>query len=613
MTNFKINNASSNAVTKSNLINVPVFTGVQPSDIRNVDTTTLKQQVFEIKNVKAFQIAKSINYTELRMLMAETEHANFIASGGKFSWNSAVAYQLIANIFVRVSNNNLAIAANRVYIRNEFDMLSPIAKVSEIPWAQIINPMLETNISATAKTNAINEIIALLNKDSSSQNVIQFLDSYIKDDVFYEGIYDDIVDWVIPYKAMPFASSRKFTKPVQEVDDTFNFITNYDPAGFTYMFNLLGTMFMTKPGSKAKYGAKMLNLYGQTGSNGKSLTLSLISDTINGTHVSNFPTQSNTAGISMMMLKDKNYTSSFINKLFVFDADLTKGYLPETISDILKKYTAGDETTIEAKYENAVTVRPAMLLAMASNEQIKSSDKSGGIERRMSWFSINKKFPHDVNVNPADKKFFDNLFSEEASQYVFELILNGYINVIEQGSLIEPESVKLNNTEMNNANNSAQSWITDFSETNLICKTVDELYTQYCIDLQNSNEGTPVNKKNWWFAVSKQFPNLIQRKLKLKSKKSSPVNKVTDYLPYSDSDIEWFTSKKTCHTVSVILPETMENASLKEIKDMSFDLVNECFDGITFETKIKPKRKPHVKVNMKSQDKSTKQQTAQTN
>jgi hypothetical protein len=610
MTNFEINNAVSNNTTKPNLISVPVFTGVQPNDIKSVDLSSLKQQTYEIKNAKAYQIAKSIDYTKLRQLLIEVEHANFIASGGKFSWQSSTAYQLIANSFVKICNNNLAIAGNRVYIRNEFDMLSPIAKVSEIPWAQIINPMLETNISATAKTNTINEIIALLNKDSSSQNVIQFLDSYIKDDVFYEGIYDDIVDWVIPYKAMPFASSRKFTKPVQEVDDTFNFITNYDPAGFNYMFNLLGTMFMTKPGSKAKYGAKMLNLYGQTGSNGKSLTLSLISDTINGTHVSNFPTQSNTAGISMMMLKDKNYTSSFINKLFVFDADLTKGYLPETISDILKKYTAGDETTIEAKYENAVTVRPAMLLAMASNEQIKSSDKSGGIERRMSWFSINKKFPHDVNVNPADKKFFDNLFSEEAAQYIFELILNGYINVIELGSLIEPDSVKQNNTEMNNANNSAQSWITDFDEKNLICKTVDELYTQYCVDLQNSNEGTPVNKKNWWFAVSKQFPNLIQRKLKLKSKKSSPVNKVTDYLPYSDSSVEWFTTKKTCHTVSVILPEEMKDASLKDIKDLSFDLVNECYDGITFETTIKPKqkrkRKPVVKI-------KTKQQSTQTN
>ncbi len=275
MTNFKINNAVSNNTNKPNLISVPVFAGVQPSDIKSVDVSTLKQQIYEIKNAKAYQIAKSIDYTKLRQLLIEVEHINFVASGGKFSWQSSTAYQLIANSFVKICNNNLAIAGNRVYIRNEFDMLSPIAKVSEIPWAQIINPMLETNISATAKTNTINEIIALLNKDSSSQNVIQFLDSYIKDDVFYEGIYDDIVDWVIPYKAMPFASSRKFTKPVQEVDDTFNFITNYDPAGFNYMFNLLGTMFMTKPGSKAKYGAKMLNLYGQTGSNGKSLTLSL--------------------------------------------------------------------------------------------------------------------------------------------------------------------------------------------------------------------------------------------------------------------------------------------------------------------------------------------------
>lgn len=575
MTKFQIHD--NNNTSDYNTISVNAY---------DMNGKVTKTEKFNINNAYSFNIAKIIDYNKIRLTVKLKEAANLHASAKKSpKIASGDLYQVLANTFIDNVKDNMAIVGNQMFIRNALGMLAPFCKASDVEWIQLINPMLQEIVPANTKNQIIAEIKSQLNQQSAVEPTIQFIDSYIIDNKLYKGIYNGIVKWVIPYKALPFITSGKFTKVVPEIDETFNFINNNDPEKKNYMFQLLGMMFMTNPETKSAFGAKMLNLYGQSGSNGKSLALNLISDTLNGKRVKDFPTQKNTAGISIMLLKDKNYTSTFVDKIFVYDPDLTFPYLPENISDTLKKYTAGDETTVEAKYENATTVRPSLLLAIGSNEKIKSSDKTGGLERRMSWFEIADKFPYDINRDASHKSFFDALFTEEASVYLFELILNGFITLSEIGSLIEPESVIKTNEEMHHANNSAQEWAQDMETMDFFGRTVKEMYALYVRDLEGEaipgnryNGPKAVNTTNWWYAVTKYHPDLVQTKLKVNSSKTNHLNIIYDILPLSNDDTQWYTVDKSCHAFNVIVTKEFENAKLKDIKAKSEEIKAELYN-----------------------------------
>ena len=598
MSKFIINKQDNSSEIQEITVNIytPESSASSGQNISKDDIKVSGTKTFTINNKYSYEIAKTIDYNKLIKAIVyigcKDKYISTLAILDKslkanLNMVDKVLYQTIANLFVELVKDDIAIHNNYIYLRNEYGMLASLCKISDVNWVQIINPLLIKSISAASKKHLIEEITNQLNNQSDTEPTIQFLDSYIIDNKLYEGIYKGIVKWVIPYKALPYATTRKFTKIVPEIDETFNFITNNNVETHDYMFQLLGTMFMTNPESKAAYGAKMMNLYGASGSNGKSLSLGLIADTLNGLRVKNFPTQNNTAGISIMNLKDKNYTSVFINKIFVYDPDVTKSYLPETISDILKKYTAGDETTVEAKYENAIVVRPSLLMAIGSNERIKSSDKTGGLERRMSWFDIDKKFPYNINENPEHQEFFNKLFTEEASTYLFELILKGYIELIEIGSLIEPASVRESNEEMHHANNSAQEWAKDMELNDLLYKTVKEVYAAYIRDIEGdysnniASKQKAVSETNWWYAITKYHPEVKQLKLKLNSSmKDYGINEVSSFLPLSSDTSTWLSQDKSAHYVKIIVKENDLSDSLKTIKNKSYEIFVDKMDKL---------------------------------
>ena len=165
------------------------------------------------------------------------------------------------------------------------------------------------------------------------------------------------------------------------------------------------------------------------GSNGKSTFLEMLSEFLGSENVSS---------LSLSELNHNFKLSEITSKLANIGDDISGEYLEDT--SIFKKLVTGEDITVDKKNEQPYKLRNTAKLIFASNDLPMSSDKSDGMERRLTIVPFNARFrTTDEDYDPF---IIDKLTSDNARSYLLNLGISGAKRLFEQNGFTESQVAK---------------------------------------------------------------------------------------------------------------------------------------------------------------------------
>lgn len=190
---------------------------------------------------------------------------------------------------------------------------------------------------------------------------------------------------------------------------------------------------------------KAFILYGD-GSNGKSTLLDMIISLIGDVNVSS---------LSLKELNHNFKLSEITSKLANIGDDISDEYL--TDSSIFKKLVTGEEITVDKKNEQPYKIRNYAKMIFAANTLPNTYDKSNGMIRRLSIIPFNALFSKtDPDYDPF---IVDKLTSENASNYLLRLAVDGIRRVFANQKFTDPQGVINMVTEYEKENNNVLQFL----------------------------------------------------------------------------------------------------------------------------------------------------------
>lgn len=366
-----------------------------------------------------------------------------------------------------------------VYLKNEygvFDVVKPLRHVDFTSF--IVGTMPPTNFNTDSLFSSIANFVKTELKCQSNKKITQFNDCYIDgtsvDGTLQvrEGVYDGIAHHYVSRYAYNTLTSGKTNHQSREIDDFLNHISNQDEEVREYLLYMLSTMFINTSEMKKKYATTILNFYGENGQNGKSTLCELIEKVLNHTEQSN-----NYVSSGIDEWHDKNTLLSVAKSMVVADLDANSDVLNNKNTSIIKKIASGDSINVKQLYVDQFSMKPTTLVIVCSNSDIRSFEKSGGWNRRLEKFKI------DEQLN-RDGKWFMDLYSKESLDYLFDLLLIYFKNMITSDDLPKkPQAIiRTKNEYIYNENNVLQflDYIDLSQITNTSTNLAFRMYSEWC-------------------------------------------------------------------------------------------------------------------------------------
>lgn len=322
--------------------------------------------------------------------------------------------------------------------------------------------------------------------NGTSDNIIQFLDCYVKDGRVYEGMHPTVGRFLIRKKVYEAVKNRKPTKVVKEVDQLIAHLCDYDEKNIKLMVSILATVFLNDQEMKNTLSPH-LRIFGPSGANGKTTLEELLRKGF-GNH--------NVVATQIGELDNYHFVETTVQSLIAIDGDSSSKALSSDAAATFKRIVTGDTVRSRQIYGKMRDVKSMCLLLAFCNTLPKSSDKSNAFLRRMTIIKCSDRLV-DSKRFVANDEWFKNLRSDDAAQYIVEKLLLRAQEMLDQDALKLPEASKATKdmlTKFSDENDSASSWIKEVGVEEIVgyqVKEVREKYEAWC----EENDKTPLKRQ----------------------------------------------------------------------------------------------------------------------
>lgn len=258
--------------------------------------------------------------------------------------------------------------------------------------------------------------------------------------------------------------NNKPTVVVPEVDDLLNHISENDNVTREWLLIIMSLVFLLNTEAKIKF-SRIIRITGLVGGNGKSTLFKLWSRAVGEENV-----------MAMSITDLSNYAlEKAIRYPLIVDGDSDGTYLKGKLTGNLKKLAFFEELQVRAIYGEPYKVKPISQIAIASNFDLASEDKSDGLHRRFANIKVD-------NVLKRDDKWFTKIRSTEAKVYMCQLLVLKLSEILrgEITNLPTPSDKMRDYIERTiEDNDSTRAFIRDKGRTWFVGRAMKEVTEQY--------------------------------------------------------------------------------------------------------------------------------------
>lgn len=272
-------------------------------------------------------------------------------------------------------------------------------------------------------------------------------------------------------------------KPVQEVDDYIDNLTNKDPDYRSLLMEVIGYVMVTDPERIRSLGKFFM--YRGDGANGKGTLLEIMRKIYNAKNCTN---------MSIKQLTDPRYNVTMIGKLANLGDDIEAEAINNDQLKILKNISTADTVTTRHLYQQAEMAVFTAKLYFTTNSDIRSFEKGYAYKRRIVWLPMFNK------IEKPDPTFISKMTTPEALEYWTKLIVDGYKRLYENQSWTECEVVREYNNQYHENNNPCYLFAKELDpSTEIIGNTVSYMKEQfYKWDTEDNKWNSKLFKEAVW-------------------------------------------------------------------------------------------------------------------
>ena len=394
--------------------------------------------------------------------------------------------------------------------------IETISNYSRKSFAFFISHMLTNVINFDEAEKIAAKVEEFLSLYGKLGTVIQFNDCYVREGLVYQGFYEDedLPRFFIDRKVYPAVEAMKPTLHVQAVDDLLMNLCNFDQAIYNRIISVMSTVFLNSEYLKTKFNSST-RFVGKDGRNGKSLFSALMQRAFG---------KANCHIFSIADLADSKTLYAVVNALVAIDSDSTGKTISDDASALFKSITSGESIETKGLYKEAEKIQSCCSIIAFSNMMPNSSDKTTAYLRRLEitrcdYQILNEGDRVGPNSKPSpiktDDKFFEDLRSDEAAQYLIELLLIKSQKLMKTGRYPErPESMEHVLQLFAEENDSASAFVHEVGLEEIVGFSISEVrqkYHNWC----EENDMTELKRK---------FNETLEDRFALSSKLSTSVN-----------------------------------------------------------------------------------------
>lgn len=362
-------------------------------------------------------------------------------------------------------------------------------------FAKFLSSMIPS-IVLKEMTSIIKSIEETRSSNGSSNVVIQFNDCYIKDGKVYHGIFgkNELPRFFINRNVYEAVKTGKPTIHSEAVDQLLLHLCNFDERIRDRVISVMSTVFLNSKRLKTRFNVSP-RIYGKDGANGKTTFLSLLENAFGSRNVK---------VVSISDLDNERTVYTAANALIAIDSDSTGKTISDDAAANFKSLTSGEVMKIRGLFKNEEQVQTSCMMMALSNVLPASSDKSSAYLRRLEISRCDYQLTNDESkLGPNSKctqieltdEFFDEIYSDEAAQYLVELLLLTSRKLLEEGFLPpKPKSMNDIIEKFAEDNDSAAAFILDVGLDKVVGYSVahvKEMYHNWC----EENDMTELKRK----------------------------------------------------------------------------------------------------------------------
>lgn len=358
-------------------------------------------------------------------------------------------------------------------------------------------------ISAMVPSLPLSESIQVVKKVEKYQKengrrgiVIQFNDCYLENGIVKRGMYDsiDLPRFFINRSVYSAVETGKTSVYSRAVDELILHLSNFDEAVRDRLVAVMSTVFLNSKRLKTRFNVSP-RIYGRDGANGKTTFMTLVERAFG---------ERNVKVVSIADLGNDRTMYTAANALIAIDGDSTGKMISEDAAANFKSLTSAEIVKIRGLFKNEEQVQTCCMMMALSNTLPSTSDKSAAYLRRLEISRCDYQLTNDPSeLGPNSKctlielsdEFFDELYSEEAAQYLVEMLLIESQRLRIAGKLPEkPDRMQEILRKFQEENDSAAAFVNEVGLESIVNHSIAHVksaYKQWC----EENDMTELKRK----------------------------------------------------------------------------------------------------------------------
>lgn len=252
--------------------------------------------------------------------------------------------------------------------------------------------------------------------------IIQFLDCYVVNGDIRPGTSPWFPRFYIDRKVYETVKSGKIQTHCSEINDLIAHLRDYDESAIKSFKSRFSTFLMNTPSLKSRFKTKTNILYGWSGANGKTLFIECLRRAVGEKNVS--------VSTDLKGLCRSSYECALMcDSLIAVDDNIAFVPISNKLYELIKLFIVGQDIVA---HRNTL-FEPCAMLIGCTNNMLWTSDKSKDINDITCTFSQNRRLP--ASEGSRDLRWFENVKSDEAAQYLLELLVLAHIENMEADHL----------------------------------------------------------------------------------------------------------------------------------------------------------------------------------
>lgn len=384
---------------------------------------------------------------------------------------------------------------NMMLIRKKDKSLATIDDYNQSSLAYFISAMVPS-LPVSESMQVVAKIEKYQNEDGRRGLVIQFNDCYLENGIVKQGMYDslDLPRFFINRSVYSAIKTGKTSVYSEAVDNLILHLSNFDTAVRDRLVAVMSTVFLNSKRLKTRFNVSP-RIYGRDGANGKTTFMTLVERAFG---------ERNVKVVSIADLGNDRTMYTAANALIAIDGDSTGKMISEDAAANFKSLTSAELVKIRGLFKNEEQVQTCCMMLALSNTLPSTSDKSAAYLRRLEISRCDYQLTNDPSeLGPNSKctlielsdEFFDELYSDDAAQYLVEMLLLESQKLRIAGKLPEkPDSMKEIIKKFAEDNDSAVAFVNDIGLEKIAgysISHVKSLYVQWC----EENDMTELKRK----------------------------------------------------------------------------------------------------------------------